>query len=417
MLSLCHAAPVLGADLTFSTPEISLLDHSTVRLLDLGPHAAARVVAVHRDGNRISTNSIVALNLSTESMLVAGSLPSNGVVADLTGSDRTDLFIINPSQGKARLLVGDGQGGFLPAVLYDLAAGATGLAVMRESAGKHAILVSHAGSGMISIFRPATGGGLITPPQMITVGGTPIDLVSADFDSDGKADIAVVDHFADRVQIWLRDGGGFRFAGSIGVGSRPTKIIAADVTSDGRIDLITANSNSGSITILENFGGGNFNTYATVGVGVHPGLPLVIDLDQDGRMDLVVPLTGESAMAVVRNEGAGAFTRSTLGLEWRSESVLAMDIDDDGRPDLIAASRITGAGAVFRNLTEPAVGVCPGDINGDLYVNLSDFSILAVNFGAGVPSNTRGDVNGDGRVDLADFSILAVHFGSVCGEF
>lgn len=58
---------------------------------------------------------------------------------------------------------------------------------------------------------------------------------------------------------------------------------------------------------------------------------------------------------------------------------------------------------------------CPGDVNGDLAVNLADFNILAVNFGAG-PGATleQGDLNSDGFVDLADFNILAVNFGSVC---
>lgn len=55
---------------------------------------------------------------------------------------------------------------------------------------------------------------------------------------------------------------------------------------------------------------------------------------------------------------------------------------------------------------------CPGDVNCDGKTNLSDFNILAVNFGAG-PGATRaqGDLNCDGVVNLADFNILAVDFG------
>lgn len=61
------------------------------------------------------------------------------------------------------------------------------------------------------------------------------------------------------------------------------------------------------------------------------------------------------------------------------------------------------------------VSVCPGDVNGDLVVDLADFNILAINFGSG-PGMTReqGDLNGDGHVDLADFNILAITFGSIC---
>ncbi|TVQ78784.1 MAG: esterase family protein [Phycisphaeraceae bacterium] len=58
---------------------------------------------------------------------------------------------------------------------------------------------------------------------------------------------------------------------------------------------------------------------------------------------------------------------------------------------------------------------CPGDINGDGFVNLDDFIILAGNFGSG-PGMTpqQGDLNGDGFVNLDDFIILAGNFGNDC---
>ena len=58
---------------------------------------------------------------------------------------------------------------------------------------------------------------------------------------------------------------------------------------------------------------------------------------------------------------------------------------------------------------------CPGDINGDLVVDLDDFIILAGNFGSGPGMTPQdGDLNGDGFVDLDDFIILAGNFGSNC---
>lgn len=58
---------------------------------------------------------------------------------------------------------------------------------------------------------------------------------------------------------------------------------------------------------------------------------------------------------------------------------------------------------------------CTGDVNCDGAIDLGDFAILAVNFGAGPGATTaQGDLNGDGFVDLADFAILAVNFGGSC---
>lgn len=63
---------------------------------------------------------------------------------------------------------------------------------------------------------------------------------------------------------------------------------------------------------------------------------------------------------------------------------------------------------------EPAPS-CLGDVNGDNIVDLDDFAILALNFGAGPAATAaQGDLNGDGFVNLDDFAILALNFGNDC---
>jgi hypothetical protein len=55
--------------------------------------------------------------------------------------------------------------------------------------------------------------------------------------------------------------------------------------------------------------------------------------------------------------------------------------------------------------------VLAGDANRDGRVDLSDFNILAANFGQSNRTFTQGDFNYDGTVNLADFNILASKFG------
>lgn len=58
---------------------------------------------------------------------------------------------------------------------------------------------------------------------------------------------------------------------------------------------------------------------------------------------------------------------------------------------------------------------CPGDINGDRQVNLTDLAGLLANFGvASGATLSMGDLDGDGDVDLTDLAQLLAVFGTSC---
>jgi len=58
---------------------------------------------------------------------------------------------------------------------------------------------------------------------------------------------------------------------------------------------------------------------------------------------------------------------------------------------------------------------CPGDVNGDNAVNLTDLATLLANFGT--PSGmtlAQGDLDGDRDADLTDLALLLAAFGTTC---
>ena len=58
---------------------------------------------------------------------------------------------------------------------------------------------------------------------------------------------------------------------------------------------------------------------------------------------------------------------------------------------------------------------CPGDLDGDRAVSLTDLAILLANFGVGSgATRAQGDLNGDGAVNLTDLASLLASFGSSC---
>lgn len=59
--------------------------------------------------------------------------------------------------------------------------------------------------------------------------------------------------------------------------------------------------------------------------------------------------------------------------------------------------------------------VCPGDVNGDNVVDLTDLATLLGNYGTGSGGTySQGDLNGDGAIDLSDLSLLLSAFGTTC---
>lgn len=58
---------------------------------------------------------------------------------------------------------------------------------------------------------------------------------------------------------------------------------------------------------------------------------------------------------------------------------------------------------------------CPGDLNGDALVDLSDLTALLAHFGiSGVATLRDGDLDGDHDVDLSDLTVLLSNFGTSC---
>ena len=98
---------------------------------------------------------------------------------------------------------------------------------------------------------------------------------------------------------------------------------------------------------------------------------------------------------------------SVLGIR-TLERILLIDSADQG-PEVDIIELFT---------LNPIVGgptPCPGDLDGDRDVDLSDLAVLLSNFGtpSGATPND-GDIDGDGDVDLTDLAVMLSAFGATC---
>jgi hypothetical protein len=138
------------------------------------------------------------------------------------------------------------------------------------------------------------------------------------------------------------------------VGNVPIGVTVADVDGDGALDVISANSQSGDLSLLVNNGDGTLAAEVRLGAaGGMPRLVAVGDVDDDGHADLVASIRdGPGTIAVFLAESAGAFAPAVQYGTASLSFVLAMtDLDNDEDLDVavVNASALGVDVLVFRN--------------------------------------------------------------------
>ena len=251
-----------------------------------------------------------------------------------------------------------------------------------------------------------------------------LNLVHADYDNDGDADIFVL-RGGWLVQplpnsLLRNDGGTFsdvtREAGLYS--EHPTQTGAwADFDGDGWLDLFIGNESRDSLShrseLYRNRGDGTFEEVAVeVGIEVSDFVKGVTwgDYDNDGRPDLYLSIL-HASNRLYRNLGPGAdggwaFEDATdgagVGEPLASFPTWFWDFDNDGWLDLYAAGYAAQTADLVREMTgEPHSAELPR-----LYRNLGDGTFEDVTAARGVDrimyamGSNYGDLDGDGRLDF-----------------
>lgn len=251
-----------------------------------------------------------------------------------------------------------------------------------------AILALLLGSGTASA-SPYLRSAKLLPLHPLRVGQ---DATFGDFDGDGRLDAAYGLNGSTGVAVLLGDGtGGFGrpivTSLNLGTTSGTVALATADFNADGRLDL--ASADLANAIVFLGLGDGRFTASVLGGTDLLIGGLDVGDFDGDGRADVAVarrPFAGSSQVLVYRGNGSGAFADpiawSVPALQY-PRGVAAADLDGDGRDDLAVADEFGDAVGVLMGSPSLALSLRGPFPAGDRTVDVD-----------------AGDVDGDGRPDL-----------------
>jgi hypothetical protein len=270
-----------------------------------------------------------------------------------------------------------------------------------------ALSVSYANATNSPIFL---GGNSVTP-------NFPISVIAGDFNGDGKIDLAMGtnglvggDH-ASFLTVMLGNGNGtFTTVPSMPpLGSNPGGILVADFNGDGKLDVATANFNGNNVNVLLGNGDGTFTAASgsPIAVGLNPYALVAGDFNGDGKLDLAATISGGNTLAILLGNGDGTFSPApnapTTGLG--PTSLALGDFNGDGKLDVAVGGTSDSTIWILLGNGDGSFSPAPGSP----LAATQTFALVA------------GDFNGDGKQDLAisdtGDSTVTVFLGHGDGSF
>ncbi|SDH04873.1 FG-GAP-like repeat-containing protein [Chitinophaga filiformis] len=241
------------------------------------------------------------------------------------------------------------------------------------------------------------------PAVDIPTGPIPYSVVIADFNGDGRTDVATANYDtgdASSVTILQNSGGNGKLAFAakfnlaLPANSGAYSITAADLDGDGKPELIVANNLSYTASVFRNtssVGAISFAAGIQFATGNGTFSVSVGDLDGDGRPDLAASNYLAGTVSLLRNTSVSGTISFAPAIDVRTDVgpkfVSIGDLDGDNRPDLVTANDLSKTISILRNTSSQ------GSLS---FATMQNASV------SGAPDNVAiGDLDGDGKNDLA----------------
>jgi hypothetical protein len=317
-----------------------------------------------------------------------GLAPYESELADMDGDGDLDVVTVDlqdQQTGTVSVSLNDGTGHFAAPASYPVGSGSSWLAVGDlNQDGRPDVAVTNSlaqDTKAVTVYMNAGTGQLVSPHVLSAPANSqPQGIALADWNADGKPDVAVALLGIGQVKVSWGDGtGAFPSSVSVSVPFTPRDLVSADFNGDGKRDM-AVNSTDAALLLL---GTGSGFVLGPIIDNFIQGCDHLAagDFNEDGHPDFVS--TGR-ALTLFENDGTGTeWIRTFTAVGENPVGIATGDIDGDGNLDVAAALYLGGAASVYY-----------GDGDGNFPVRQD--------WGVGLAPNglAVGDVNGDARPDV-----------------
>ena len=315
------------------------------------------------------------------SMAIAGGTLSNLASADFNGDGNADLFVgmAAGNSGGYVVLAGNGDGTFKAGSFVGSLWGKEAHVADFNGDG-HADIVLYgahdlAGHQGIEIFF-GNGDGTFTaqPIQNAVLGG---HMAIGDFNGDGVPDFVASGATAGMVGIYLGNGdgtftqppGGLYFYQTSPWIDYPRGVAVADFNGDGKADVAISEADSHTVTILTGNGDGTFTVGASAidgtGSAATAWTVAAADFNGDGHIDLALTAdwqaVGDPSLSILPGNGDGTFgTAATFVATPPNTFDLAVGVGDFYSTGIPAIALLSGSSPSYVTILQAGAKTTPG---------------------------------------------------------